>query len=151
MIEEKGGVPMKLKLILLFVLLIPTFWIAACAPSSGTTSVNVACNDFNGQPDISKQLTVAAGSTFTVTLCSNPTTGFQWSESARIGDTSVIEQMSHEFVSPSNTEAVGVPGSEVWTFKALKKGTTTIHMDYSRPWEGGEKGTWTFDLTATVK
>jgi inhibitor of cysteine peptidase len=140
----------KFRLLLLFVLVIPVFWLTACAPSSGTTSVNVACNDFNAQPDISKQLTVPAGSTFTVTLCSNATTGFQWSESALIGDTSVVEQVSHEFVSPENTGAVGAAGSEVWTFKTLKKGTTTIHMDYSRPWEGGEKGTWTFDLTVTV-
>jgi inhibitor of cysteine peptidase len=141
----------KLRLLLLFFLLVPAFWLAACAPSSGTTSVNVACNDFNGQPDISKQLTVAAGNTFTVTLCSNPTTGFQWTEAARISDTSVVEQVSHEFVSAENTGVVGAPGAEVWTFKALQKGNSTIHMDYSRPWEGGEKCTWTFDLTVAVK
>jgi len=24
-------------------------------------------------------------------------------------------------------------------------------MEYSRPWEGGEKGVWTFNLSVTVK
>jgi len=24
-------------------------------------------------------------------------------------------------------------------------------MEYGRPWEGGEKGVWTFNLTVTVK
>jgi inhibitor of cysteine peptidase len=140
----------KLRLLLLFFLLVPAFWLAACTPSPGTTSVHIACNDFNAQPNISKQLTVAAGSTFTVTLCSNATTGYQWSESAQISDPSVAQQLSHVTLAPQNTNVVGAPGSEVWTFKALKKGTTTIHMDYSRPWEGGEKGTWTFDLNVTV-
>jgi inhibitor of cysteine peptidase len=145
----------KLRLLLLFALLIPAFWLAACAPSSqapssGATSVNVTCDDFNGQPNISKQLTVAADKTFTVTLCSNPTTGFQWSEAAQISDTSVVEQLSHEFVAAENTGTVGAPGNEVWTFKALQTGNSTIHVEYSRPWEGGEKGTWTFDLDVTV-
>jgi len=45
----------------------------------------------------------------------------------------------------------GTPGEEVCTFKALKKGETTISMEYSRPWEGSEKTTWTFVLTVVVK
>jgi len=49
------------------------------------------------------------------------------------------------------TSLVGAPGKEVWTFKALKKGTTKIAMEYSQPWEGGEKGGWTFNLTVVVK
>jgi len=47
--------------------------------------------------------------------------------------------------------APGTPGKEVWTFKTLKKGTTEVSMEYSRPWEGGEKAEWTFDLVVTVK
>ena len=45
----------------------------------------------------------------------------------------------------------GTAGQEIWTFKALRPGTSTISMDYSRPWEGGEKGEWTFKLTVVVK
>jgi len=54
-------------------------------------------------------------------------------------------------VSPENKGLVGAPGEEVWTFKALKKGTSTIALEYSRPWEGGEKGEWTLNLTVIVK
>lgn len=142
---------MKTRLLLLCILLIPAFWLAACAPpSTGGTLVVVSCDVFDSQPHPTKQISVASGDSFTVTLCSNATTGYQWSESAQIGDPTVVEQLSHETLAPQNTSVVGAPGSEVWTFKALKKGTSTISMDYSRSWEGGEKGTWTFDLTVTV-
>jgi len=93
----------------------------------------------------------AAGDSFTVTLCSNATTGFKWSESAKISDPAVVQQIGHEFVSPKAKGVVGAAGKEVWTFKALKKGTSTISLEYSRPWEGGEKGEWTFNLTVVVK
>jgi inhibitor of cysteine peptidase len=140
---------MKLRSIPVFAMLILSLALAACAPATGT-SISVSCDDFSSQPNASKQLTVGAGDTFTVTLCSNATTGFQWSESAQISDPTVIQQLSHETVAPENTGLVGAPGTEVWTFKALKKGTSTINIEYSRPWEGGEKGTWTFNLTVTV-
>jgi predicted secreted protein len=30
---------------------------------------------------------------------------------------------------------VGAGGKEIWTFKALGSGKTTIDMEYVRPWE----------------
>ncbi|GAH52060.1 unnamed protein product, partial [marine sediment metagenome] len=92
-----------------------------------------------------------------------PTTGYQWCEEAEISDESVIKQVSHKFVGPETT-APGTPGEEVWTFKALKAGTTTISMEYSRPWvgsktpdsslEGGreeDSGLWTVTITANIQ
>lgn len=85
-----------------------------------------------------------------MTLCSNPTTGFQWSESAKISDQTMLRQAAHKFVPPEG-DVPGAAGQEVWTFKAPKKGTATLSMEYSRLWEGGEKGEWTFKLTVVVK
>jgi len=142
---------MKLKIIPVLALLTLSLWIVSCTPTtSPVTPLDISCDDFRAQPHISKAVTTAAGDSFTVTLCSNATTGFQWSESAQISDSTVVQQTDHKFVSP-DTELVGAPGKEVWTFKALKKGTSTISMEYSRPWEGGEKGEWTFSLTVVVK
>ena len=121
-----------------------------CACSSGA-SIDVSCDDFMKQQHISKQTEVAAGESFTVTLCSNPTTGFQWSESAQISDRAVLEQADHEFVAPEAKGMVGAAGKEIWTFEAVGKGTSTISMEYSRPWEGGEKAEWTFNLTVIVE
>jgi len=129
--------------------------VGACAkpsPAPAGASVEVSCDDFMKQQHISREAEVPVGSSLTVTLCSNPTTGFQW-ESAKITDQNVLEQVDHKFVSPETEPPPppGTPSQEVWTFRALKEGKSTVSIDYSRPWEGGEKGEWTFVLTVVVK
>ncbi len=114
-------------------------------------SVAVSCDDFMKLPHISREVEVAVGKSFTVALCSDPSTGFQWVESAQISDQTVLQQTDHRFVSPEAEGVVGAAGTQVWTFKTLKKGTADVTMEYSRPWEGGEKGEWTFKLTVVVK
>jgi len=123
----------------------------ACSPAPKRVSVEVSCDDFMKLQHISQEAEVAVDDSFTVTLCSNPSTGFLWSESAQISDQTVLQQADHKFVPPEDQELVGAGGEEVWTFRALNKGESTISMEYSRPWEGGEKGAWTFNLTVVVK
>lgn len=142
---------MKSKLIIICAVAAISLCLLGCAPAAKEASVQVSCDDLMNQQHISKQVAVAVDGSLTVTLCSNPTTGFVWSETAQISDQTVLQQTSHRFVAPEETGMVGVPGQEVWTFQALKKGTSTVSMEYSRPWEGGEKGEWTFALTVTVK
>lgn len=93
---------------------------------------------------------IAVAGTLTLTLESNPTTGFQW-ELSSISDQNVLEKQSNTFEAPEESGMVGAPGKEVWVFKALKKGTSTISLEYSRPWEGGEEGVQTFTIHVTVK
>jgi len=142
---------MKSKLILVAIIAAVSLLLVACASPS---SVEVSYDDFielpPGERDISKEVEVAVDNSFTVTLSSSPTTGFEW-ESAQISDQSVLQEVAHKFVPPEAKNVEGAAGKEVWTFKALKKGTSTISIDYSRPWEGGEKGAWTFNLTVVVK
>ena len=142
---------MRSKLVPLFAILAIGLSVVACSPTSKQVSVEISCDDFANLKHISKQAEVAAGGSLTVTLCSNRTTGFQWSESAQISDQAVLQQTSHEFLAPETKGLVGSPGKEVWTFKTNKKGTSTVSVDYSRPWAGGEKGEWTFALNVTVK
>ena len=143
---------MKSKVIIMGAVVALSLGLLACAPAAKAVSVEVSCDDFYDQNHISRAVEVATGDSFTVTLCSNPTTGFIWSESAQISDQTVLQQTDHKFVAPEEAEAImGAAGQEVWTFKALKKGETTVSLEYSRPWEGGEKGAWTFNLTVVVK
>ena len=111
-------------------------------------------DDFMKLQHISKEVEVAVDGSLTVTLCSNPTTGNQW-ESPQITDQTVLEQVDHKFVPPEykgdRPPPPGTPGKEVWTFKTLKEGKSTISMEYSQPWEGGMKATRTFVLTVAVK
>ena len=70
-----------------------------------------------------------------------------------IGDPTVLEQLSHEFIAPQGggqEPPLGAAGHEVWTFGTLAAGTTNVSIEYSRPWQGGEETTWTFELSVTV-
>jgi len=74
---------------------------------------------------------------FTITLKSNPTTGFSWFLGKY--DEGLIKAVSQKYVAPSS-KLMGAPGYEVWTFKVLPKAfaipsTMEIEMDYARPWE----------------
>lgn len=144
---------MKAKLILTCAVIAVSLFLFACSPTPKQASIEVPCDDFMKTQHISKEITVSVDGTVTVTLCSNPTTGFQWLETAQISDPTVLEQVDHKFIAPVHEPPPppGTPGQEVWAFKALKKGTSTISMEYSRPWEGGEKAIWTFGLTVVVK
>ena len=147
---------MKSKLMLICAVIATlTFLIACAAPVQPANQiwVEVYCDEFYNNQHISKTIEVNAGDRLTVVLCSNPTTGFQWSEEAEISDSTLLKQEAHEFVGPESEPPPppGTPGVEAWTFQTLKKGTSTVSMEYSRPWEGGEKGEWTFTLDVVVK
>jgi predicted secreted protein len=151
---KQGGTKMKSKPTLLFAIAAISTLLFACSPASALVSVEASCDHFNQQEHISKDVEVPVGDSFTVALCSNPSTGFQWSEMAEVSDQTVLRQTDHKFVAPEGEEgeppAPGTPGQEIWTFEALEKGTCNVSMEYSRPWEGGETGVWTFNLTVVV-
>ena len=119
--------------------------------TDGQPLVDISCDNFTDAKHISKEVQVNAGDSFKIALCSNPTTGFQWSESAQISDQTVLQQTNHQSFPPEAKGKVGAAGKEVWTLNALKEGTSTISLEYSRPWQGGEKGEWTFELSVVVK
>ena len=72
---------------------------------------------------------------------------------AENSDGSVLKGEGHEYVMDDAGEPPlpGTGGTEFWTFKATALGETAISMEYSQPWEGGEKAVQTFDLTVVVK
>jgi predicted secreted protein len=118
-------------------------------------SVAITCDEFTANQFISKTIEISVGQMFGVILCSNPSTGFQWSETAQIDDPTLLQQTHQYYQAPADIggkpPAPGTPGKEEWTFKALRAGTTQVYLEYSRPWEGGDKGEWTFELTVSVK
>ena len=108
-------------------------------------TVERTCDMFQQQAHDSGDMVLGVNGTLTVILCSNQTTGFKWSESPEISDPTILQQEDYEWVEPES-DLIGAAGKEIFTFKTLKKGIPTIHFEYSRPWEGGEKSEWTFDL-----
>ena len=124
----------------------------ACSSAMGSpeqTTIGVPYGEFSQGKNISKQVTIAEGTELIVNLAANPSTGFSWTQ-APVGTPAVLTQTDSKYMAPV-TNAIGAAGNQVWTFSASQKGTTTLKMDYSRPWEGGEKAEWTFTLTVTVQ
>ena len=135
---------MKVKLTLICAMVAISLCLCSC--SSGPVSVDAS---YTG-----KEVQIAAGDSLTVTLDSNPTTGFEW-ELVEISDQTVLELVESKYEPGEKAKqeppVPGAGGQEIWSFKALKKGETTLSMGYSRPWEGGEKAAETFVLTVVVK
>lgn len=93
--------------------------------------------------DVNKVIIVKKTSpTFTITLHSNPTTGFMWI--LRDYDNDLIVPMGRKYFAP-RTKLLGAGGYEKWTFGITPKGfavplTTSITLIYARSWnlEGAE-------------
>lgn len=108
-----------------------------------------------------KEVKVPVDGSLIVTLESNPTTGFKWQYEGEVKDTlhiltgipdeTVLALVGQKFVAPEAGAPPGTGGEEVWTFKAVGKGTTELSLEYSQPWEGGMKAAKTFALTVVVK
>ncbi len=75
---------------------------------------------------------VKSGETFIINLASNKTTGYSWRFSKRPDKVTVrfIRTIYNRTAS-----RIGAGGVEEWLFKAVKPGTTSINMEYVRPWE----------------
>ncbi|MBI3911843.1 MAG: protease inhibitor I42 family protein [Armatimonadetes bacterium] len=78
-------------------------------------------------------IAVLTGNTFTITLPSNRTTGYQW-RLATSPDKEILGSAGSTYNAPSN----GIPGqggTETWTFLAVGKGSATIVLEYVQPWD----------------
>ena len=147
---------MKAKLTLVGVLSVASIAVTLLALSAGgidpaaaegeTEQIDLDASH-NGQ-----EIEVAVGDLLVITLESNPTTGFGWQLSEPI-DEDLLALIESRYEPSENVEQgmVGAGGTEVWTFEALTTGVTKISMEYSRPWEGGEKAVQTFEVAVTIK
>lgn len=86
-------------------------------------------------------INVNLGQTFTISLPSNPSTGFQWHA---IYDTTYLELVNQNFES-DNPGVPGAGGNQTFTFKAIKSGQTNITFNYQRG-NSAPENTTTFDI-----
>jgi len=146
----------KSKLILTCAMVTISLCLFACSPTTKQASVEVSWDDFRKGQHISKEVEVPVGGSLTIALYSCPSEGRQWSK-AQISDQTVLREVDHKYEPPPKAKGdmpppPGTAGKEVWTFKVLKKGMSTISMEYTHPREGGEKEPMlTFALTVVVK
>jgi len=85
-----------------------------------------------------------------IKLISNPTTGYRWVLIEEI-DGSIISLIDSEFIqSKKDKELVGTGGYEIFSFKAIPKGKTSIILNYERPWEDEVEPLETFEIIILV-
>lgn len=117
-------------------------------PTSKT--LEVPMSEVLKQSPITQTVTLRVGNTLTVKLGSNYTTPYRWTIDMKIGDPTIVKQTGHEFVQPT-TDALGAPGTEVWTFSALQPGTTTISTSYVSIVGKDAKPACTYTANVTVQ
>jgi inhibitor of cysteine peptidase len=82
-----------------------------------------------------KQITVKSGDLVTLTLASNPTTGYSW-QVMDIDKAVLVQNGEPEYKqSPSSEGLAGAGGTEIFQFKVVGSGETTLNLGYMRPWE----------------
>lgn len=114
--------------------------VAGCLTPSTDTYLDASADGSTVAISVSEQIIV--------TLVSNASTGYQW-ELAQL-DTAVLENTAQTYVAPA-IAIPGAPGSERWEFVGRAAGTTTLRLEYRRPWEDQEVDPAdTFEVTVTV-
>ncbi len=85
--------------------------------------------------DNGTQISLVPGDELTITLESNPTTGYSW-QVMEINNAILLQDGDPEFKGPSGSEGlVGTGGTETFRFKVVGEGDTTLELGYLRPWE----------------
>lgn len=81
--------------------------------------------------DPAKQLEASAGSEFKIIIESNPSTGYHW-ELVEDLDENAVQFVSREYRA-SEPVLAGSGGVDVWVFKAIAPGETSITLGYYPP------------------
>jgi inhibitor of cysteine peptidase len=98
----------------------------ACALSGCSSRSRQISPDDNGST-----ITLRPGQALVVTLESNPTTGYSWQP---VFDSKYLEQRGETEFEPESS-LIGAGGTETFRFEAIQPGTTTLTLNYMRPWE----------------
>ena len=98
--------------------------------------------------DNGKEIRVKAGDTIRIELEAIGTAGYGWYTDKL--DSTYLELLSEETRAMSEEGKTGAPVTIIWRFNALKKGNTSISMDYYRKWEGIENAVDHFSIKITI-
>lgn len=101
--------------------------------------------------DDGKTVTVAMDGTVIVALAANPSTGYSWAVVATEPANLELEGEPTYVPPGSTTPVVGAAGTEVFTFKATKTGSSKLSMAYTRSFETGVAPVETFEVTVKVE
>lgn len=116
--------------------------LAACAHQPRQ---NVMLTDASDCP-----VSLTAGQHLTLSLPSNPTTGFRWQVQSPVGE--ALQSLGPEvFSTPESLNMVGSAGQSTWRYQARQAGSSHLVMVYQQPWAPEVPPEKTFDCVITVK
>lgn len=126
-------------------LLLPTAIALLVGCAQQPTSVTVQEKQLGDCP-----VDLHTGQTVTVSLPSNPTTGFRWTVlDAAPG---VLRSLGPEVYStPEDAGLVGGAGKSLWRYQVYQAGEARLHMTYQRPWETDVAAEKTIDCAIRVR
>ncbi|MDQ5986973.1 MAG: hypothetical protein CSYNP_02709 [Syntrophus sp. SKADARSKE-3] len=84
----------------------------------------------------STKINVVSGSSITITVEANPTTGYGWQLADPLQE-KIIVLSGHRYKAPKANRRVGVGGWDMWLFKTVGAGKTIVTLEYVRSWEKG--------------
>ncbi len=102
---------------------------SGCLQEQGTGKEPVTTGPVFGPQDNGKNVSIPAGTGFSVRLPENPTTGYMWNLTPPQG----LAIDKDVFIAP-DTKLVGAGGTREWVFSSKEKGLTLVHAEYRRPW-----------------
>ena len=131
---------------------------AAAAPASDakaaeakTAAPAVAKDVRLNDGDNGKTVKVGVGGTVTLTLESNPTTGFSWTGTDKVDKDILTLERNDYKQKASPAGMVGVGGRDTIVYRALKKGKAKIDLTYMQPWEPESEFITKYSVTVEVE
>jgi predicted secreted protein len=128
---------MEMKMKRIFLLGMAAILLTACTTSSSTPTPTfppppVETESIVLEPtDHTQLIVVRAGETFDLVVPSNPSTGYHWDIIPEL-DANLVEFAEQNYFADQPV-APGSGGMEVWTFRAVNPGDTTIVLGYYSP------------------
>jgi inhibitor of cysteine peptidase len=141
----------QIKTLIIVILLAALLALTGCAAinASGASGDNEVAA---GIAQDGQQVELNQGQVLVVTLASNPTTGYSWAVAAV--DPALLAQAGdpvYNAPDEQKTPLVGAGGSETLRFTASAAGTTTLRLEYRRPWEKDQPAAQTYTLQVVVR
>lgn len=124
-------------------LLVIVLSVAGCSLLEGGTLAVIKLT----ASDNGRTIELQVGQVLTFTLDANPSTGYTW-EMTKL-DQKILQQIGEAEFTPDST-LPGAGGQQVFRFKAVSAGQTSLNLIYHRPWEKDVAPLKTFSLQVVV-
>jgi inhibitor of cysteine peptidase len=104
------------------------------------------------EKDNGSKIQLSQGEDLTITLDSNPSTGYGWQVAE--SDEAILQQVGKaEYITsdPAGQPLPGQGGKEILRFVSVSPGKTTLSLFYIRPWEDDVEAEQTFSIEVSVR